>query len=179
MIKLFQKQKKEKGFTLIEMIVASFVFLLVIIVVISVLISTIRSQNLVLEDQKVLAELSYAMEYMSRALRMAKSDDTGNCSPHGIYSKIDNRIKFLNYEGKCQHFYLEEGTIKTRIEETNLTSGINLTSDKINIENFLIELKLFREIGMITINIQAKAKSEDKDKSIKTNLQTTVSRRYY
>ncbi len=63
----------KKGFTLIEMVVSIAVFLLISGVAVGIFLSIINRQKGVLSEQELLNQISYAEEYMSRALRMAKT----------------------------------------------------------------------------------------------------------
>ena len=76
--------KRNKGFTIIEMLVAVTIFTLVTGSITGLFISSIRSQSKVLTTQKLLDEASYAMEYMGRFLRMAKKDDSPTPSWYSI-----------------------------------------------------------------------------------------------
>jgi len=99
--------RPQKGFTLIEMLVAVIVLALIIGSATGLFISAIRSQAKALVAQKLLDETGYVMEYMSRALRMAKKDMTGGCIPvKQNYQLTASGIKFLNYQDICQEFYL-------------------------------------------------------------------------
>ena len=117
--------KKEKGFTLIEMIIVMAVFFFVIGAALSIFISIVQNQKKVLAEQQFLNQISYVEEYMSKALRMAEtsidSDPTTYCIPEGyiyqltrydIENKIWRGIKFINQSdsGKCQEFFLDNLT---------------------------------------------------------------------
>lgn len=114
--------KMNRGFTLIEMLVAITTFSLVIGSVMGIFISAIRSQTQALATQKLLDETSYVIEYMGRALRMAKKDMTGSClnappQPKYNYQNPDGNtsaIRFLNYNDKCQEFFKEGTLLKER-----------------------------------------------------------------
>jgi prepilin-type N-terminal cleavage/methylation domain-containing protein len=62
--------KREKGFTLVEMLVAIFIFTLTLGAIVSLFISGVRGQRNALATQRLLDQTSYSLEYMSRALRM-------------------------------------------------------------------------------------------------------------
>lgn len=173
-------QTSASGFTLIEILVASFVFMLIVITVVGLLVSIIKAQATTLKDQKSLAEVSYVMEYMSRALRMAKIDDE-TCI-NGQYKLLNpsngygSGIKFLNYKDECQEFYLAAGRI---YESKNGETPIPMTS-----EETIVDRLFFHKTGsdwssdanqsrvMMNISII----SDDGRKIL--NIQTTVSRRY-
>ena len=81
--------KNKKGFTLIELVVVMAVFLFVVGAAVSIFLSVIQNQKKVLSEEQLLNQISYAEEYMSKAMRMATSDVVGTClvdnsisSPH-------------------------------------------------------------------------------------------------
>lgn len=151
------KIKQCLGFTLIEALVSISVLLIISGVAVSIFISVLSGQKNVLAGQEISGQLSYSLEYMSRALRMAGKDLTGNCLGQEGYNYILTRcsssegvckgIKFINQsdDGICQEFFLDDVTdpTKTIIKEIKgsgmpvvFGSPVALTSDKIKINNF-------------------------------------------
>jgi len=129
--------KINKGFTLIEMMVAVLIFSIVVGAVIGVFVSALQVQRYNLAYQQLLDQTSYAMEYMSRAIRMAVKDD-GACGFSGNNYRVSNdntKIEFQNYEGDCQEFYLD-----TSVDPNQLVTSkgadyldIPLTSNNLNV----------------------------------------------
>jgi len=124
---------KQNGFTIIEMIVVIAVFLLIIGAAINIFLSIIQNQRRLLAQQQLLNQVSYMEEYMSKALRMAKTEFNEGClidaqgTDHrgSIYiltrydtnSQIYRGIKFLNQSNLdslgnpvCQEFFLDNVT---------------------------------------------------------------------
>ena len=124
-----------QGFTIIEMIVAVAVFTLLVSAGSGVFISSIKAQRQSLATQEVLDQTSYLMEYMSRALRMAKKDLTGVCTGTAKlnYAFENQCIKFMNYQDECQYFCLDG----TRIKDED---GHYLTSGNLNVSSFEVNL---------------------------------------
>lgn len=126
---------QNKGFTLIEMMVAIAVFSLVVGAGSSVFISALRAQRTNLATYEVLNQTSFAMEYMSRALRMAKKDLAGTCT--GIvklnYVFENQCLKFVNYKDACQQFCLDNGRLKDE-------NGVYLTGSGLTINSFNVIL---------------------------------------
>lgn len=126
--------KESTGFTLIEMLTSMFIFSLIIAITANIFISGLREQKRSLQSGQLLNQISYTLEYMSRALRMAKKDD-GTCIGDKLNYKIEgNGIKFRNYKNECQKFYLDNGQLK---EDKN-GSVSELTSGDFNITTFRI-----------------------------------------
>jgi len=137
----------KKSFTLIELLVVIGLISLVSSSVIGVYLGGIRTQRKVLETQEVLSEINYALEYMGRAIRMAKKDDvtiggqTNNCCQHDNkinYCTTSQGILFRNSRNECQKFYLSDNAIWEEIVGTSTlpltsTSSMKITSLKFNI----------------------------------------------
>jgi prepilin-type N-terminal cleavage/methylation domain-containing protein len=134
-----RKEKNNKGFTLVELLTSLTVFVVVVTVASGIFISAIRAQRRALAYQELLDQTSYLMEYMSRAIRMAKKDFDGNCmggDPNLNY-KISSSggIVFENYNGDCQEFYAQGGKLW---ELKASGSPVELTSDNLEVLTFNI-----------------------------------------
>jgi len=199
--KLPNARKKEKGFTLVEVLIAIFVFLMLMGAIINLLVSAVQTQMVVSGEQKAVEEISYITEYMSRSLRMAKRDDSGSCLgiPYKNYNYLlldmesgedyGSRIRFLNYQDQCQEFFIgkgigcEEGTIcERKSSDDNYDEGkepIPMTSSRIDVQH----LYFWRQVAgwhldseeQSKVMVNMKFKPEGSDVSI--ILQTTISQR--
>lgn len=148
--RLFSSWSQDLGFTLIEVVVAVTIFTLVVVVASGSIISAVRAQKKAFEGGQMVNQLSYALEYMSRALRMTKKDLTGECltaaGPKFNYQTDASRqtVRFVNFRGNCQEFLLDGGQIKERLSSNNSASNFGLpsplTSNDINIEEFEVIL---------------------------------------
>jgi len=131
-----------KALTLIEMLVVVTLLSLTMTAVTGIFRSVIRGQARALTSEELLNQTSYAIEYMGRALRMAKKDTAGTCIGVNLnYLKTheDNGIKFLSYEDRCQEFYLATTTTSRKLKEViDGGSAVDLTSDEIEVVNFNI-----------------------------------------
>lgn len=162
-----------KGFTLIEMVVAVAVFTLLVTASTGVFLSAIRAQKTSLATQEVLDQTSYLMEYMSKALRMARKDMTGACTGTAKlnYAFENQCIKFNNYQAACQQFCLDG----TRLKDED---GNYLTSDSLTVSSFNVILS--GEIQPPADNQQPRVtiflEVQGKDGS-NIQIQTTISQR--
>ncbi len=180
------KFMSSKGFTLVEILVASLISLLIISVASGLFVSLVRNQRRVLAKQQLLNQTSYIIEYMSRALRMARKDRTGTClsttglnyeNPEGDISKI----KFINHSENdiCQEFSWNE--IEGRLEESKDSGSffVPLTSDKLQINS--LKFKIFGEVGgdglqpRVTIFLEVQVRGGEDQPKIQ--IQTTISQR--
>lgn len=137
-----------RGFSLIEILVAIAIFSVIVGTAMGVFASAIKSQKRVLAQQELLDQTSYAMEYISRALRMARKDISGSClttvGAGNNYETDGNRIRFLNYLNKCQEFFFENNQIKERKSTdstaANFEASLPLTAQKILVNQFKVNL---------------------------------------
>ncbi len=138
-----KKRKKEKGFTLIELLVVIGVFSGVITFIVGIFVANFEMQRKTMTVQKTIGEISYAMEYMSRAIRMAKNDESGNCLEesnsegytYGIPAE-GNGIQFIDYQNRCVKFFLEDGLLKKGIRESGTWNKYKLTSGLLEVQSF-------------------------------------------
>lgn len=79
-------KKYRKGFTIVEMVIVIAIFLFVISGAISIFISVITHQRQILAEEQLLNQVSYALEYMSKGLRMAKPELNYGCM---VYTEPD------------------------------------------------------------------------------------------
>lgn len=140
---------KSKGYTLIEVVVSVAVFGIIVAGPTGLFVLSLRNQNMTLALGETIDNTSHAVEYMSRAIRMARKDASGVCVSSGYNyenpSGDTSVIRFLNYNGLCQEFSLNDQRIlaKTSSDSSsdNLGSGSYLTSDDLEITNFQFHLR--------------------------------------
>lgn len=149
--------QKNKGFTLIEVMVVTAVILFVIGAAVTVFIAIIQYQRRTLAEQELLSQTSYLTEYMSKALRMAKKDLAGDClideygNHYPGYNYLLTRkdmtsgfykgIKFINQSDNesCEEFYFDNSDPNSPIlkearwNERTLLSTTSLTSTKLKV----------------------------------------------
>jgi len=141
--------KIKKGFTLVELMVGMTIFTLILAAVIGILISGIKAQRLILRQQQALDQLSFAIEYMSRSLRMAKREDgTFPCLSNDLSYQNPNSpnissVRFINHlqEDDCQEFSLEGNRIKYSIKINQGREDLYLTSSELTIQALSFKLQ--------------------------------------
>ncbi len=152
----FKSKKKIKllpskgggGFTLIELLVAMAIFSTVMGIITGIFITGIRQQKMALDSQIVLDQTSYALEYMSRALRFAKKEISGTAclSNDGLNvekTRDGSGIKFINHlQGDdCQEFFREDNQIKYRRKINQPEENtLPLTSVKLEVASLKFDL---------------------------------------
>jgi len=172
-----KRKEVKKGFTLIEMMVVVSIFLILSATLISILILSLRAQRRASNLNRIVDTSSYVLEYMSRALRMAKKDIGGTCITQDKNFEVGtNNIKFLNYNDQCQTFFLENGQLKEQIGRDSFP----LTSDEFEISQ-IEHYPLFQVEGdekghqpLVTIRFQIQKRGEPETR---IQFQTSVSQR--
>ncbi len=119
------------------MLVTTLIFSIVIGAAMGVFVSAIKLQRYNLAHQQLLSQVSYAVEYMERAIRMAKKDEIG-CIDGSNYLETANSIKFATYHDptECWRFFIEAEQLKIDKDGTIY----NLTSGDFKVSNFNVEV---------------------------------------
>lgn len=186
----------EKGFTLIEILTASSIFFLIIMIATGLFIYTSKLQSQSLAHQKLLDETSYVIEYMSRVLRMAtKSTDNSCLSKKGLNYEIsgsnNDHIKFINslekeLDDQCQEFYLDfksatSSSINLKYVNNKIDPSLPLTSENLNITSLRFNLSGVSDSDdlqpFVTMLIEAESKKGNSTTSPKIKIQTSISQR--
>lgn len=142
----------KKGVTLVEMLIAVGLFSVVGLATTSVFITNYRVQKRTVGIQRTLGELSYAIEYMSRSMRMARSDNDASCLHEGAgftYGEPtagEGGVKYIDYQNRCVRFFLDEddagnNVIMMSIGEDGSWSNYQLTSGRIDVVQFETEFR--------------------------------------
>ena len=183
-VKKFKNQKFTTGFTLIELMVSTALFSIIVGVIGGIFLTSLQNQRKAIAFQGIFDQTSYLMEYMSRSLRMAKKDLSGTCVLTGTsYQQIDHGIKFLDSQNVCREFYLETNTNRIREHKAGELQDQYLTSEDSQVTAFNISVSN----GTILDPLQPKATffiaiegKGSKSESISSmEFQTTVSQRRF
>ncbi len=127
-----------KGFTLVEIMVAVGIFALLGTAFTGFFISSLQAQRETLISQTMIDNISYNLEYISRSIRMAKKDMDGDCigqKENYQFTPGNSGIEFLNYQGNCQSFFLENGRIREKKDDVENY----LTPTDLTVNSFIIE----------------------------------------
>jgi len=143
------KGKNKKGFTMVETLVSIGMFGFISIALINIFVAAIKSQSRILQNQELMEQSSYALEYMGKIVRMAKKDVAGNCTgtANRNYGIGSDSINFLAYDSndetyKCRQFLLESNVIKekksTDGSSSNLGTAVPITSSKVKVNGLTL-----------------------------------------
>jgi prepilin-type N-terminal cleavage/methylation domain-containing protein len=174
---------KQKGFTLVELIVTITVFLIIFETVIGIFIAGIRQQRISLETQSLLDQITFSLEFMSRNLRMAnKALDQSCLFSEGLNYEITHNgggVKFINTmdddNNKCQEFFLENGRLKYKKGNQN---ALPMTSSKLTVSSLKFNLMGQVQSDDVQPRLTFVLEISSKSPNIpKTKFQTTISQR--
>jgi prepilin-type N-terminal cleavage/methylation domain-containing protein len=173
-------KSKILGYTLIEVLVAITIFVVIIAGPTGFFISSLKSQRKALSTMEIVDNSSYILEYISRALRMAKKDDLDGISclsgdkVNYEITYSGQGIKFKNYNGQCQEFYLEGGQLK----ENKAGNILPITPPDLEVSNLKFQISGEGQADnlqpRVTIFFEIRKKSQPETK---IQFQTTISQR--
>ena len=129
---------------MVETLVSLVIFGFISIVLINIFVSALKSQVRILQNQELMEQSSYSLEYMAKIIRMANKDVDGFCTgtANANYGVGTNAITFLAYDTtasgyKCRQFLLENNTLKEKRSSdgssANLGAAAEITSSKVKI----------------------------------------------
>lgn len=174
---------KNKGFSLIEILITVSIFSIAIVAMSGIFSSVLRNQRRGLAVQKLVDSTSYNLEYISRTLRMVvkQTKDLPPClSQNGLNYELNaaqDEIKFLNYQSECEEIYLQNGIIyqKKDTEILPLTpADLEISFLKFNLSG---ESDTDNLQPRVTLSFIIKNKSPKADEVTQLNVQTSVSQR--
>ena len=151
------------GLTMVELLVTLAIFAVLSVSIINLFTNSINAQSAIFQNQQLLNDSGYAVEYMHKAIRMAYRDDgtlsgstAGDCTAtaNNNYNVVGgDSIYFLGYDNilgqyKCLKFYLDSSTHRIMMQQSSdftygnadLATAIELTSSqsKVNDLNFSV-----------------------------------------
>ena len=177
------------GFTLVEVIVSVSLFSMILVVILGFFGYAMKGQQKAFASQEISDQISYVMEYMNRSMRMARKDTNGFCvaavgtsyeNPYALPS-----IRFLNYEGICQEFYLENEQLRRRKSSDgtwgNFGPPVELTSSRLKINSAKFNI-IGNGIGdnvqpRVTIFLDVEKQNTKPEFNAKIKIQSTISQR--
>lgn len=123
------------GFTLIEMLVALFIFSVVMVIATGALVSVIEANRKAQSVEAVMSNVSFAIDSMSRALRVGTEYNPGpgsSCADGGASS-----MEFTDVDGRAVEYRFNGGQIERRIGGAG-NSFLAMTAPEVTIERFCL-----------------------------------------
>ncbi len=156
--------QKSQGFTIIEMLVSTTIFLIVLTITTSLFLVNVRTQRYLLASVNASENISYAIEVMGREIRTGKN-----------FSLNNNSLSFLNTKNETVKYSL----INDRVKREVGGQSEFLTSEDIEVMdlNFIVSGNSASDSLQTRVTILLKVKTKAGNQSLITNLETTLSSR--
>lgn len=183
--KITKEQNARSGFSLIEVLVSVFLFVVIIMSATEIFRLVIEGQRNAISSQNVQESLKYFFEVTGKEIRMAVKND-GRCSSFSIgeiFNLTTNTygdvLTFQNYYGECIIYQLALDPVSD-VQRFQISRGNNsgfISPKKIQVTSLKFVLN---NIGqpMVTIRVQAQALASSRFKS-ELEIQTSITSRYY
>lgn len=174
----------KSGFSLIEVLVATALFAIILTAALNIFKLVIDSQRAAIATQNVEESLKYFLEVTAKEIRMAKRHTVGCGASFGtntVYTAGSHSLFFLNYRNQCVSYSLE--TDPAGVQRFKIQRGNNvdyISPAKINIDelNFVVRPESASSQPAVTIELVAHAVGKLSAKST-MRIQTTLTSRYY
>jgi len=174
---------KNRAFTLIEIMVAVAIFAILLTTFTGFFLSAVQAQRKALASQELIDNVSYNLEYMSRAIRMARKDLAGDCISMKNNYEITQQgrgIEFKNYQGECQEFFWNNSD--NRLYESKNEEVLPLTPAGLEVLSFQLGPSDSWGQGQetqsrVTLYLEIKGKGEKPELQPEIKIQTTISQR--
>lgn len=128
-----KKNKKQKGFTLIEMLVSVAIFSIILVVIMGTIVTIVDVSRKARTMTEVMNNLNFTFESMTRTLKTATSTDVTVEGGKPI-------IVANNQDGKVIKYRIEEVDNKNKIQKSyDNGEYVDLTSEEVDITEYIIE----------------------------------------
>ncbi len=190
----FIRFKKEGGFTLMEMIVATTLFVVVVIGATRIFNTIVEGQRSAIASQNIQENIRYFFEVMSKEVRTAKKNES-NCSSllspqpvpeYKVYNTAEvngeEALYFENQYGQCVAYYVDaDDTLMIKRGENEAAAmPASLAIDNLEFEVEDDEIGETHSIQpKITLVMDVSLSGIKAISSKEIKLQTTISSRYY
>lgn len=177
MKKIHLKNKYEKGFTLMEVMVSVTIFTIIVTIGMGALITIFKTLQKTRADRQAIDSISFVMDTMTRRIRTGKEY---------VSSDAGGGIKFVDQDGVSVSFYKDldsEGNSRIYMIDGafgNQDDPVDITPESFSVEGFDFDI-----IGtdpsdgiqpMVTINLKGVVKNGQQES--KLSVQTVVSQRF-
>ena len=167
------KRQKNKGFTLVELLVSLALFTIVLTIVLGTIFTIMDANRKARSLSLVMNNLDFAVESMVRTIKTARDID-----PSGSFVSPGSKLTVIDQDNEVVTYKLENGAIKRNIQPS--TEFISVTSPEITITNLTFTNPNGNAPNTnqprIIVNIMGKAQVGPRISS-DFSIQTTISQR--
>jgi prepilin-type N-terminal cleavage/methylation domain-containing protein len=175
--------ENKKGVTLLELTVAVAIFSVVVLSAMQIFKMVIDGQQNAIAGQNLQESMRYALEVMSKEIRMAQKGTGGIC--YGLDDNVyltengvlpGNELYLKSYKDECVRYQINNDRLKI---ERDGTSGF-ITPDEIAVSDleFIVTDIDSDQQARVTILMDVEAVGKEIHKQ-SMKIQTTISSRYY
>jgi len=199
-----QNYHNQKGLSLVEVLVSFTIFGIIAAALMAIFTATVNTQTVILQNQAIMNEANFAIDYMGRAIRLARVDDAtgGNGACTGTLdtnysdtSSDPNQITFLSFDPMagggvgmycCRRFSFSGDKIyEYKSTDTNASNfpaqGTEITSGQVKVTNlkFIAQnrSKTDYKQPIVTINIDMTPAGRQINPVPEIRVQTSLSQR--
>ncbi|MBI2462837.1 MAG: prepilin-type N-terminal cleavage/methylation domain-containing protein [Candidatus Spechtbacteria bacterium] len=173
------------GYTLIELLLGVAIFSIVAGVGAIAFISALQAQRNLIAEKNLSDSTRFAIEYMSRQMRLAQIDATGVCvvAPNNTFfpdaPPVSSDILFINSSGKCIKFSSGANKIQMWMDGTGPIDLTSISAVQITNLSFLVQGGAQSDSlqPLVTISMTAQGVVKDVPTGVIVPIQTTVSDR--
>lgn len=180
-----KKNKNKSGFSLIEVLVATALFGIILTAALNIFKLVIDSQRAAIATQNVEESLKYFLEVTAKEIRMARRHTVGcgaSFQTNTIYTAgaDSHSLYFLNYRDECVSYSLvtDGGVQRFKIQRDDKSDYISPAKINIDELNFYVRPEIATAQPSVTIELVAHAVGKESAKST-MRIQTTLTSRYY
>jgi len=183
--------KNKRGLTLVEIVVSTTLFSIVIYITFAIFQGVVVSQRSTVISQNVQEATRYAFEVMSKEIRMAQKRRAACAltSNRKVYDTNDNtapyvgsELRFVNTDNLCTTYYLAGGQLFVRRGAENFAitpDDITLTNLNFSVTDDVFGAAAPTTQSRVTISVEASQGGGPNVIGENIRLQTTISSRSY
>jgi prepilin-type N-terminal cleavage/methylation domain-containing protein len=177
--KIKKRQQYERGYSLIELMVAVSVFAIVMSVSSGMFITSMKGQRKAFSNQNLADNVRYAMEIITREVRMGRGFTVGNAGTCSNNCLISFTSSMPRRDGKTVTFFLDPNTKKIMFDDDTSAGppADPITSANIEVTNLDFALDIGEEPYRVTIVLEAESVGTAIDTKSNIILQTTIAPR--
>ncbi len=175
--------KQKKGFTLLEMLIATSLFAIIMSIFLGVYLSTLQANNKMIRMQKVQNEMRYILEIMSREIRLGTInydyyESMGNNNPVEMLSLKDMSDNIIYFTSDNKNFQMKHNADDWIILNTDYIRIDNLGFYILPTNNPFSQSASILEQPAVTVFLEI-SYNEDGSMDGNIKIQTTISSRQY
>jgi type II secretory pathway pseudopilin PulG len=182
---IFFQQKKKSGVSLVEVIISTTIFVIILLSMTGIFKMVLDAQRQAIATQNVQESLKFFFEVISKEIRMAKRAG-GGCAHlpanarFATSSNAFGEILYLkNYHDECVTYQLDDDNGVTRFYIERDSEGAWLSPRRVNVNDlqFFVH-EVAGEQAYISISLDANYIGREAEHS-RMRVQTTITSRYY